>query len=249
MSGHSKWSTIKHKKAATDAKRGKIFTKLIKEITVAARLGGGDPSANPRLRAAIDAAKSQNMPKSNIERAIKKGTGELEGVSYEEITYEGYGPGGVAVLVETITDNRQRTVAEVRHLLSKRGGNMGEPGSVAWVFEKKGLIVIEKDKVDEETLMDVALEAGADDIRDEGSEWEVETSPDVLPAVRDAVKAAGIEIISAEVSMVPSTTVKLEDEKQAKQMLLLMEALEENDDVQNVYANFDIPEDILEKVA
>ncbi len=249
MSGHSKWSTIKHKKAATDAKRGKIFTKLIKEITVAARLGGGDPSANPRLRAAIDAAKSQNMPKSNIERAIKKGTGELEGVNYEEITYEGYGPGGVAVLVETITDNRQRTVAEVRHLLSKRGGNMGEPGSVAWVFEKKGLIVIEKDKVDEETLMDVALEAGADDIRDEGSEWEVETSPDVLPAVRDAVKAAGIEIISAEVSMVPSTTVKLEDEKQAKQMLLLMEALEENDDVQNVYANFDIPEDILEKVA
>ncbi len=249
MSGHSKWSTIKHKKAATDAKRGKIFTKLIKEITVAARLGGGDPSANPRLRAAIDAAKGQNMPKSNIERAVKKGTGELEGVSYEEITYEGYGPGGVAVLVETITDNRQRTVADVRHLLSKRGGNMGEPGSVSWVFEKKGLVVIEKDKVDEETLMDVALEAGADDIRDEGSEWEVETSPETLPAVRDAIKEAGIEIISAEVSMVPSNTVKLEDEKQAKQMLLLMEALEENDDVQNVYANFDIPEEILEKVA
>ncbi len=249
MSGHSKWSTIKHKKAATDAKRGKIFTKLIKEITVAARLGGGDPSANPRLRAAIDSAKSQNMPKSNIERAIKKGTGELEGVSYEEITYEGYGPGGVAVLVETITDNRQRTVAEVRHLLSKRGGNMGEPGSVSWVFEKKGLVVIEKDKVDEETLMDVALEAGADDIRDEGSEWEVETAPEALPAVRDAIKEAGIEIISAEVSMVPSNTVKLEDEKQAKQMLLLMEALEENDDVQNVYANFDIPEEILQKVA
>ncbi len=249
MSGHSKWSTIKHKKAATDAKRGKIFTKLIKEITVAARLGGGDPSANPRLRAAIDSAKSQNMPKSNIERAIKKGTGELEGVNYEEITYEGYGPGGVAVLVETITDNRQRTVAEVRHLLSKRGGNMGEPGSVSWVFEKKGLVVIEKDKVDEETLMDVALEAGADDIRDEGSEWEVETAPEALPAVRDAIKEAGIEIISAEVSMVPSNTVKLEDEKQAKQMLLLMEALEENDDVQNVYANFDIPEDILKKVA
>ncbi len=249
MSGHSKWSTIKHKKAATDAKRGKIFTKLIKEITVAARLGGGDPSANPRLRAAIDAAKGQNMPKSNIERAVKKGTGELEGVSYEEITYEGYGPGGVAVLVETITDNRQRTVAEVRHLLSKRVGNMGEPGSVSWVFEKKGLVVIEKDKVDEETLMDVALEAGADDIRDEGSEWEVETSPEDLPSVRDAIKEAGIEIISAEVSMVPSNTVKLEDEKQAKQMLLLMEALEENDDVQNVYANFDIPEEILEKVA
>jgi len=249
MSGHSKWSTIKHKKAATDAKRGKIFTKLIKEITVAARLGGGDPSANPRLRAAIDAAKGQNMPKNNIERAVKKGTGELEGVSYEEITYEGYGPGGVAVLVETITDNRQRTVADVRHLLSKRGGNMGEPGSVSWVFEKKGLIVIEKDRVDEETLMDVALEAGADDIRDEGSEWEVETAPEVLPEVRDAIRAAGIEIISAEVSMVPGNTVKLEDEKQVKQMLLLMEALEENDDVQNVYANFDIPEEILEKVA
>ncbi len=249
MSGHSKWSTIKHKKAATDAKRGKMFTKLIKEITVAARLGGGDPSANPRLRAAIDAAKGQNMPKSNIERAIKKGTGELEGVSYEEITYEGYGPGGVAVLVETITDNRQRTVADVRHLLSKRGGNMGEPGSVSWVFEKKGLVVIEKDKVDEETLMDVALDAGADDIRDEGSEWEVECAPEALPAVRDALTGAGIEIISAEVSMVPGNTVKLEDEKQAKQMLLLMEALEENDDVQNVYANFDIPEEILEKVA
>ncbi len=249
MSGHSKWSTIKHKKAATDAKRGKIFTKLIKEITVAARLGGGDPSANPRLRVAIDAAKSQNMPKSNIERAIKKGTGELEGVAYEEITYEGYGPGGVAVMVETITDNRQRTVAEVRHLLSKRGGNMGEPGSVAWVFEKKGLVVIEKDKVDEETLMDIALEAGADDIRDEGTEWEVETAPEALPDVRDAITGAGIEIISAEVSMVPSNTVKLEDEKQAKQMLLLMEALEENDDVQKVYANFDIPQDILEKVA
>ncbi len=249
MSGHSKWSTIKHKKAATDAKRGKIFTKLIKEITVAARLGGGDPVANPRLRAAIDAAKGQNMPKSNIERAIKKGTGELEGVNYEEITYEGYGPGGVAVLVETITDNRQRTVADVRHLLSKRGGNMGEPGSVSWVFEKKGLVVIEKDKVDEETLMDIALEAGADDIRDEGSEWEVETAPDSLPAVRDAITEAGIEIISAEVSMVPGNTVKLEDENQAKQMLLLMEALEENDDVQNVYANFDIPEEILEKVA
>ncbi len=249
MSGHSKWSTIKHKKAATDAKRGKIFTKLIKEVTVAARLGGGDVSANPRLRAAIDAAKAQNMPKSNIERAIKKGTGELEGVNYEEITYEGYGPGGVAVLVETITDNRQRTVADVRHLLAKRGGNMGEPGSVSWVFEKKGLIVIEKDKVDEETLMDVALEAGAEDIRDEGSEWEVETAPEALENVRDAVNEAGIEIISAEVSMVPGNTVKLEDEKLARQMLLLMEALEENDDVQNVYANFDIPEAILERVA
>ncbi len=249
MSGHSKWSTIKHKKAAQDAKRGKTFTKLIKEITVAARLGGGDPSANPRLRAAIDAAKASNMPKSNIERAIKKGTGELEGVSYEEVTYEGYGPGGVALLVETITDNRQRTVAEVRHILSKRGGNMGEPGSVAWIFEKKGLIVIDKSKVDEDTLMTIALEAGAEDIKDSDSEWEVETAPETLSDVKAAIEAAGIEILSSEVTMVPGNTVTVEDEKQAQQLLALMNALEENDDVQHVYANFDIPDEILEQVA
>ncbi len=249
MSGHSKWSTIKHKKAAQDAKRGKIFTKLIKEITVAARLGGGDPAANPRLRAAIDAAKAANMPKNNIERAIKKGTGELEGVAYEEVTYEGYGPGGVAVLVEAITDNRQRTVAEVRHIFSKRGGNLGEPGSVAWIFEKKGLIVVEKDKVDEDTLMDAALEAEAEDIKDEGNEWEIETSAEELPKVKKALEDAGIEILSAKVTMVPSNIVKVEEEKKAQQLIALMNALEENDDVQNVYANFDIPDDILEKVA
>ncbi len=249
MSGHSKWSTIKHKKAAQDAKRGKIFTKLIKEITVAARLGGGDPAANPRLRAAIEAAKAQNMPKNNIERAIKKGTGELEGVSYEEVTYEGYGPGGVAVLVETITDNRQRTVAEVRHIFAKRGGSMGEPGSVAWIFEKKGLIVIEKSKVDEDTLMDVALEAGAEDIQDSGTEWEIETRPENLEKVKKALEDAGIEILSAEVSMVPSNTIDIQDEKQAEQLMKLMNALEDNDDVQHVYANFDIPDELLEKVA
>jgi len=249
MSGHSKWSTIKHKKAAQDAKRGKIFTKLIKEITVAARLGGGDPAANPRLRAAIDSAKAANMPKNNIERAIKKGTGELEGVSYEEVTYEGYGPGGVAVLVETITDNRQRTVAEVRHIFAKRGGNLGEPGSVAWIFEKKGLIVVEKDKVDEDTLMAAALEAEAEDIQDAGSEWEIETSAENLPNVKKALEDSGIEILSAKVTMVPSNIVKVEDEKKAQQLIALMNALEENDDVQNVYANFDIPDELLEKVA
>ncbi len=249
MSGHSKWSTIKHKKAAQDAKRGKIFTKLIKEITVAARLGGGDPAANPRLRAAIEAAKAANMPKNNIERAIKKGTGELEGVSYEEVTYEGYGPGGVAVLVETITDNRQRTVAEVRHIFAKRGGNLGEPGSVAWIFEKKGLIVVEKDKVDEDTLMAAALEAEAEDISDAGSEWEIETSPEELTRVKKALEDKGIEILSAKVTMVPSNIVKVEDEKKAQQLIALMNALEENDDVQNVYANFDIPDELLEKVA
>ena len=249
MSGHSKWSTIKHKKAAQDAKRGKVFTQLIKEITVAARLGGGDPAANPRLRAAIDGAKAQNMPKSNIERAVKKGTGELEGVSYEEVTYEGYGPGGVAVLVETITDNRQRTVADVRHIFAKRGGNMGEPGSVGWIFEKKGIIIIEKSKVDEDALMDAALDAGAEDIQDSGSEWEIETKPEDLENVKKALEGAGIEMLSAEVSMVPSTTVDIHEQKLAEQLMNLMNALEENDDVQNVYANFDIPDELLEKVA
>ncbi len=249
MSGHSKWSTIKHKKAAQDAKRGKVFTKLIKEITVAARLGGGDPASNPRLRAAISAAKNANMPKDNIERAIKKGTGELEGVSYEDVTYEGYGPGGVAVLVETITDNRQRTVAEVRHIFAKRGGSLGEPGSVAWIFSKKGLIVVEKDKVDEETLMEMALEAGADDLQEQESEWEIVTSPENFAKVKSALESKDIPMVSAEVTMVPQNTVKVEDEQKATQLMKLMEALEDNDDVQHVYANFDIPEKILEKVA
>jgi YebC/PmpR family DNA-binding regulatory protein len=248
MSGHSKWSTIKHKKAAQDAKRGKAFSKIIKEIMVAARIGGGDLAANPRLRTAIAAAKAENMPKDNIERAIKKGTGELEGVNYEEVAYEGYGPGGVAVMVETISDNRQRTVADVRHLFSKRGGSLGEPGSVAWIFKKKGLLLVEKDKADEETLMTIALEANAEDIQEQESEWEIYTAPEALEDVKSALESNGIPILSGEVTMLPGNTVSIEDEKQASQLLTLMEALEENSDVQNVYANFDIPDEILEKV-
>ena len=248
MSGHSKWSTIKHKKAAQDAKRGKAFSKIIKEVTVAARIGGGDLAANPRLRTAIAAAKAENMPKDNIERAIKKGTGELEGANYEEVTYEGYGPGGAAILVETISDNRQRTVADVRHLFAKRGGNLGEPGSVAWIFEKKGLILVEKDKADEETLMTIALEANAEDIQEQESEWEVYTAPESFEDVKSALEANSIPVLTAEVTMLPGNTVSIEDEKQASQLLILMEALEENSDVQNVYANFDIPDEILEKV-
>ena len=249
MSGHSKWSTIKHKKAALDAKRGKAFSKIIKEVTVAARIGGGDIAANPRLRTAIAAAKAENMPKDNIERAIKKGTGELEGVNYEEVTYEGYGPGGVAILVETISDNRQRTVADVRHLFAKRGGNLGEPGSVAWIFEKKGLILVEKDKADEETLMTIALEANAEDIQEQESEWEIYTAPESFEDVKSALEANSIPVLSAEITMLPGNTVNIEDEKQAGQLLILMEGLEENSDVQNVYANFDIPDEILEKVS
>jgi YebC/PmpR family DNA-binding regulatory protein len=248
MSGHSKWSTIKHKKAAQDAKRGKAFSKIIKEVTVAARIGGGDLAANPRLRTAIAAAKAENMPKDNIERAIKKGTGELEGANYEEVTYEGYGPGGVAILVETISDNRQRTVADVRHLFAKRGGNLGEPGSVAWIFEKKGLILVEKDKADEETLMTIALEANAEDIQEQESEWEIYTAPESFEDVKSALEANSIPVLTAEITRLPSNTVNIEDEKQASQLLILMEALEENSDVQNVYANFDIPDEILEKV-
>ncbi|MCK4603432.1 MAG: YebC/PmpR family DNA-binding transcriptional regulator [Deltaproteobacteria bacterium] len=248
MSGHSKWSTIKHKKAAQDAKRGKAFSKIIKEVTVAARIGGGDLAANPRLRTAIAAAKAENMPKDNIERAIKKGTGELEGANYEEVTYEGYGPGGVAILVETISDNRQRTVADVRHLFAKRGGNLGEPGSVAWIFEKKGLILVEKDEADEETLMTIALEANAEDIQEQESEWEVYTAPESFEDVKSALEANSIPVLTAEVTRLPGNTVSIEDEKQASQLLILMEALEENSDVQNVYANFDIPDEILEKV-
>ncbi len=249
MSGHSKWSTIKHKKGAQDAKRGRIFTKLTKEIMVAAKLGGGDPAANPRLRAAIASAKSENMPKDKIERAIKKGTGELEGANYEEISYEGYGPGGVAILIESMTDNRQRTVADVRHLFAKRGGNLGEPGSVAWMFEKKGLILVEKDKADEDTLMTIALEAGAEDLKEEDSVWEIHTSPEAFEEVRSAIESGNIPIQSAKITMVPNTTVKVEDEKQASQLLKLMESLEDHDDVQNVYANFDIPDELLEKVS
>ena len=248
MSGHSKWSSIKHKKGIADARRGKIFTKLIREITVAARMGGGDPSGNPRLRAAIAAAKAENMPKENIERAIKKGTGELEGTAYEEASYEGYGPGGVAVLVDCLTDNRNRTVAEVKHLFERHGGSLGEPGCVAWLFEKKGLIVVEKDKVDEEKLLDVALEAGAEDVREGDSEFEVITEPGDFETVKKAIEDEGISYSVAEISMIPKNTVKL-DGKKAQQMLSLMQALEDNDDVSHVYANFDIPDDVMEALS
>jgi len=245
MSGHSKWSSIKHKKGVADAKRGKIFTRLIREITVAARMGGGDPSGNPRLRSAIAAGKAENMPKENIERAIKKGTGELEGVSYEESNYEGYGPGGVAVLVDCLTDNKNRTVAEVKHAFERHGGNLGEPGCVAWMFDKKGLIVIEKDQVDEEKLLDLALEAGAEDVNDEEGEFEVITDPAEFEAVKETIDTANIPSTLAEISMIPKNTVKLEGKK-AQQMLNLMQTLEDNDDVSNVYANFDIPDEVME---
>lgn len=245
MSGHSKWSSIKHKKGAADAKRGKIFSRLIKEVTVAARLGGGDPDGNPRLRTAIAAAKAENMPKENIERAIKKGTGELEGASYEEANYEGYGPGGVAVLVDCLTDNRNRTVADVKHLFERNSGNLGEPGCVAWIFEKKGLIVFENDKVDEEQLLDLALEAGAEDVREEETEFEVISDPSDFESVKAAIDGAGLSYTLAEITMIPKNTVKLEGKK-AQQMLNLMQALEDNDDVSHVYANFDISDEVLE---
>jgi YebC/PmpR family DNA-binding regulatory protein len=248
MSGHSKWHSIRHKKAAVDAKRGKIFTKLIKEITVAARLGGGDPDGNPRLRLAIERAKAANMPKENIERAIKKGTGELEGTTFEEFTYEGYGPGGVAVLVEVMTDNRNRSLGEIRHIFTKYNGKPGEAGSVSWMFEKKGVILLEKESVDEETLLECALEAGAEDVIEEDGNWEVRTSPSDFESVKEALKERGLTWLSAELTMVPKSTLRIEG-KEAEQMLRLMEALEDNDDVQNVYANFDIPEQIMEEIS
>jgi YebC/PmpR family DNA-binding regulatory protein len=245
VSGHSKWSTIKRKKGALDAKRGKIFTKLIKEITVAARMGGGDPESNPRLRTAIAAAKAENMPKDNIERAIKKGTGELEGTQYEELVYEGYGPGGVAVLVEVLTDNKNRSIAEVRHIFSKHGGNLGENGCVSWMFDKKGLLVFSKDQVSEDDVMTVALEAGADDIKETEKEYEVTVDPSQFEAVKEAFDKAGIPYLVAEISMIPQNTIALEG-KDAEKMLKLMDALEDSDDVQNAYANFDISEAIME---
>ncbi len=246
MSGHSKWHTIKHKKGALDAKRGKIFTKLIKEITVAARTGGsGDVEANARLRKAVTDAKAQNMPNDTIDRAIKRGTGELEGVSYDEITYEGYGIGGVAVLVETMTDNRNRTVAELRHLFSKNGGNLGEAGSVAWMFDKKGYIVVDKSAKSEDELFEIAIENGADDMQAEGDIFEIYTAPENFDAVHDAVKAAGIEPQAAEISMIPQNYIALTGED-AKKMLKLYEAIDDNDDVQKVYANFDIDESEME---
>jgi YebC/PmpR family DNA-binding regulatory protein len=239
MSGHNKWSTIKHKKGAADAKRGKVFTKLIKEITVAAKMGGGDINANPRLRSAVLAAKAENMPKENIERAIKKGTGDLDGVNYEEITYEGYGPGGTAVFVECLTDNKNRTVAEVRHIFSKAGGNMGESGCVAWMFDKKGCIVVEKTAAAEDVLMEKALDAGAEDVRDEDDTFEVITAPEDFETVKEALDTAGISYVDAEVTMLPQNLTEVKG-KEAEQVIRLMEALEDNDDVQKAYTNADV---------
>ncbi|MBP7415113.1 MAG: YebC/PmpR family DNA-binding transcriptional regulator [Pyrinomonadaceae bacterium] len=246
MSGHSKWHTIKHKKGALDAKRGKIFTKLIKEITVAARTGGsGDVDTNARLRKAVTDAKGMNMPNDTIDRAIKRGTGQLEGVAYDEITYEGYGIGGVAVLVETMTDNRNRTVAEIRHIFSKNGGNMGEAGSVAWMFDKKGYIVVDKAAMGEDALFEVAIEAGADDMQDEGEVYEIFTTPEAFEAVTDALKAAGVETQAAEISMIPQNYIALTGDD-ARKMMKLYDAIDDNDDVQKVYANFDIDESEME---
>ena len=239
MSGHSKWHTIKHKKGALDAKRGKIFTKLIKEITIAARTGGGDVNGNARLRKAVSDAKGSNMPNDTIDKAIKRGTGELEGVSYDEITYEGYGPGGVAVLVNTTTDNRNRTVSEIRHVFSKNGGNLGESNSVAWMFNRKGQIIVDAAAKSEDEMMEIALEAGAEDMRNEGESYEILTGPEEFHAVLDAIKAKGIEPVSAEIAMIPQNTIKLEGSA-ASQMLKLYDALDDHDDVQSIFSNFEM---------
>ena len=248
MSGHSKWATIKHKKGALDAKRGKIFTRLIKEITMAAKAGGGDVEGNPRLRGAVSAAKAENMPQDNIKRAIQRGTGELEGVNYEEITFEGYGPGGVALLVEVTTDNRNRTVSEIRHSFGKNGGNMGEAGSVAWMFHKKGQIVVPKAAAKEDDLMNIVLESGGDDLNDDGDNWEILTAPNAYEGVLEALKKASIEVVHSSIGMVPQNYIKLEGPA-ASQMIRLLEALEDGDDVQNVYSNFDVDQKQLEEVA
>jgi YebC/PmpR family DNA-binding regulatory protein len=245
MSGHSKWHTIKHKKGALDAKRGKLFTRLIKEITVAARMGGGKVEDNPRLRKVVNEAKGANMPNDTIDKAIKRGTGELEGVNYEEITYEGYGPGGVAVLIDTVTDNRNRTVAELRHLFSKNGGNLGESGSVGWMFDKKGYIVVDRAAKSEDELFELAIEAGAEDMKEDGDNFEILTAPENFDAVLESVKTAGIEPEAAEVSMIPQNYIHLEG-ADAKQMLKLYDALDDHDDVQKVSANFDIDESEME---
>lgn len=245
MSGHSKWHTIKHKKGKEDAKRGKLFTSLIKEITVAARAGGGDVDANARLRKAVTDSKAANMPNDTIDRAIKRGTGELEGINYDEITYEGYGPGGVAILIESMTDNRNRTVAELRHLLAKNGGNLGEAGSVAWMFDKKGYIVVDKAAKPEDELMDIVLEAGADDLQDQGDVFEIYTAPENYETVSEALKKAGIETQASELSRIPQTYIHLEG-PEAQQMLKLYEAIDDHDDVQKLYANFDIDESEME---
>src|SRR4029077_3526744 len=245
MSGHSKWATIKHKKAATDAKRGKIFTKIIRELTIAARVGGADPNTNPRLRTAILAAKGENMPNDNIERAILRGTGQLEGETLDEVMFEGYGPGGVGVLVQVVTSNRNRIVSEIRHMFSKNGGNMAENGAVGWMFHRKGDIVVHKEAASEDKLLGIVLDAGAEDLRDDGSAWEVTTPPEAMEKVRDALTPAGITPASAEVAFVPQNYVKLSG-AQAQQMLRMVETLEDHDDVQHVYANFDIDEKELQ---
>ena len=246
MSGHSKWSTIKHKKGAADAKRGKIFTRILKEMTVAARLGGGDPAGNPRLRAAVAEAKANNMPKDNIERAIKRGTGEIEGMTYEEITYEGYGPGGVAIIVEALTDNTNRTTPEIRHMFEKHGGNLGTPGSVKFQFDKKGYFAVEKSAVGEDKLMEIALEAGADDLQsDDTDAYEIYTTPDNFEAVRQALESNKIATVEAKLGMIPQNYVST-DEAKAKSIMRLLEMLDDHDDVQNVWSNFDIPAEMME---
>jgi len=249
VAGHSKWAQIKHKKAHVDAKRGKIFSRIVKEISVAARLGGGDIAGNPRLRNAIEKAKEVNMPQDNIKRAIMKGTGELPGVSYEETFYEGYGPGGVAILIEALTDNKNRTVPEIRHIMSKHGGNLGDAGCVSWMFTKKGYILVEKSRIDEDSLMTAALEAGAEDMKNDPKEdsYEIISSPEDMVTIRDALESSGIPVSLAEITMLPATYITL-DETSAEQMLKLVEALEDHDDTQNVYTNFDIPEEIMTKV-
>jgi len=248
MSGHSKWATIKRKKGKTDAERGKVFTRHIKEITIAAREGGGDPDGNPRLRTAIAAAKSSNMPADNIKRAILKGTGELPGVVYESINYEGYGPGGVAIFMEALTDNKNRCVGEVRHALTKYGGNLGSSGCVAWMFEKQGIITVELEAADEDTIMEIAMEAGAEDIKTESGVYEIITQPADIDTVRSAIETKGIEMVSAEVTMSPKDSVSLTKESQASSMLKLYDVLEDLDDVQKIYANFDISDELLEKL-
>lgn len=246
MSGHSKWSTIKHKKGAADARRGKIFTKIIKELTVAARLGGGDPNANPRLRKAINEAKANNMPLDNVERAIKRGTGELDGVTYEEVTYEGYGPGGAAILLEVITDNKNRTVSELRRIFSKGNGNLGEPGSVAWIFESRGVVSVPSQGVDEDAVIEAALESGALDVEKMGDFFEVRTEPENVDSVARFLKEKGFNVESSKVTRIPKNFVKLED-RNAEQMLKLMDMLEDHDDVKNVFANFDIDDSVIER--
>ncbi len=248
MGGHSHWSTIKRKKGAEDARRGKIFTKILREMTTAARLGGGDPNGNPRLRLVIEKAKSANMPSENMKKEIQRGTGELPGVHYEEAVYEGYGPGGVAILIETTSDNKNRTVAEIRNILEKKGGRMGEAGSVNWMFHRKGRIVVEKSKAEEEKLMDLVLEAGAEDLKTEGDEFEILSGPHEFEAVRGSLESAGIEMATAELTSIPENTIYMESDE-AEKMLKLMEALEDQDDVQEVHANFDISAEVMEKVA